>query len=304
MIHGKQKITNGFTLVEVLVGLALLAGIALIVSQILSQGQKVVTISEERIRQNAAASALAGEIRGHLRKATRTGMFGIAWDNGNHPRMVFTTAGPASSVTDDSLVKTTSSVVVLGLANNAAAADPNKHLLWMPQYVLGPVNKTAQNDVWNRDLAAFQSFTPTAHDANMLTWALAQSPPLSVPCDTLAQAMALWQVPAINITRLSVQWTDGSAQDGNLAWFGYGIDGDLRSKDATATWQGRIAAPTASPYPPEYKSGAQYRVLWTNRNQNNWPKAIRVRFRIASDEPAMPPELRETDYEIIESLGP
>jgi hypothetical protein len=53
--------------------------------------------------------------------------------------------------------------------------------------------------------------------------------------------------------------------------------------------------------------GLTYCALWTHHNQKNWPKAIKIRFRIY--EKRMPKEFRGTDgkggmeYEVICNLG-
>lgn len=303
MTHRRNK-TRGFTLTEVLVGLVLLSGMALIVSQVLSQASQVVTLSEEKIRQNSAAAALGEAIRDTLRKASSNGVLCIGRDSAGDARLFVTQAGITSSVTGNA--RGTGGFTLLGLVDNSAPGSSGR-LLFMPGYVLAPLGGTG-TDVRILDFATLQSCT--RRQANdFINPYYNPPPPLSTPSNNAADISALWQVAATGITRLSIQWTDGTTSGGNLKWFGPEFDGTVVPLAQNSAWNTPSRAAdklddAANFSFPEYHDGSnRYRAIWTHHNQNNWPKAIRIRFTLMSKDPAMRPEFRNTDYDVIGTVG-
>ena len=98
---------------------------------------------------------------------------------------------------------------------------------------------------------------------------------LQLPPVTASQLKDLWQVLVVAISDFEVKWTDGTKDaDGLLKWYG----------------------PNQGPTNP---------TLWTHENADNWPKAIKISFRI--NDPSMPKEFRDGNagiaYEVICTVG-
>lgn len=293
---------NAFTLMEIMVAVVVLALLVGMASTVLTQTQRLVSISEAGIRQNAAASSLSQALRQSLRMASKNGPLCLT-EVGSpaRPRLVLTTAGPSASVrTND---RGMGSFVILGLVNNQA--DAATGLLWMPGYVLKRSVAGNHDDVWDIDFTTLQGYgRKTVNDLIINNAFCTGAISLRVPPDTIGDINLLWQVGAPYVTNLSIMWTDGTADaDGNTNWYGRDSLGNLNAKDLG--WTGRSAdtIDNAANWPnPEYDGGGgAYRVLWTVHNQNYWPRAIKVRFTLR--DPAMPKDFKSLDYEIIGTIG-
>jgi len=303
--HEQDAHATAFTLMEVLVAIILLATMVLIVSNVLSQSSKVVTFSESKIRQNNTAAALADALQDYPRKASKNGVLCI-YEVGGRPRLALTTAGVSPSLTG--VAKGTASFACLGMVDNQA--DPNG-LLWLPTYVLSPPPSTPLPDVWWTDFAFYQDLTRRQVNDVVINDARCSGviSNLRVPPNTIGDVALLWQVAATGLTRLTVQWTDGTRSGGNLVWYGRDINGLLNAKDPSPTpatgWMSRGAAnldDTGTFWLPEYNDGTNgYRAIWTHHNQNNWPKAIKIRFTLC--DPSQPPGSQASEYEVIGTIG-
>ena len=114
------RLRRGMTLVELLVSMGIIVLIALAFSTILGQSKAVVASTQQLLRANAAASAIAAVIREDFAGLSREGFLAVA--NGPNYYMVFTATG----VFHDPLIP----------ANTANAAvidyglDPTTHVLW------------------------------------------------------------------------------------------------------------------------------------------------------------------------------
>jgi len=82
----------GFTLLELMVAVAIMAIIMLAFGGLLTQANLVVTEGEKRMRADAAASAISRIVRGDIRKITKNGFLRIS---GN--KLVLVTAGRMQS---------------------------------------------------------------------------------------------------------------------------------------------------------------------------------------------------------------
>ena len=82
----------GFTLIELMVSVAIMAIIALAFGGLMTQANLVVTEGEKRMRSDAAASAVSRVIRGDIRKVTKNGFLRI-----NDSKLVLVTAGRTQS---------------------------------------------------------------------------------------------------------------------------------------------------------------------------------------------------------------
>ena len=105
-------------------------------------------------------------------------------------------------------------------------------------------------------------------------------------------------------------WTNGTTRPGgDLQWFGVEA---LPSAGGGYSYE---KAPSHDPEieDPSTNGGESYRALWTQHNQNNWPKAVKVRFALKDYRllDYLPKELRRSDhvfsrgylYEVICNIG-
>ena len=90
--HRLAREAVGFTLIELMVSISIMAIIALAFGGLLTQANQVVTEGEKRMRADAAASAISRIIRGDIRKITKNGFFRI-----NNNKLVLVTAGRMQS---------------------------------------------------------------------------------------------------------------------------------------------------------------------------------------------------------------
>ncbi len=319
-------------MIELLVAVTILILMLMAFSMILTQSQKVVSVSQRNMRANAAAGAIGQVFRGDLRRATQQGMLCITqtFEDGP-PRLVFTTAGITPSKTHAEIG--TGGLVCFGLSANYAGPYPTLYYQrWVLKFFLsgGPSPPT---DVLSAfDLASLQAWDRgemnncvdqvCAADPNSAGYEPGSS--IQIPPRTIEDVGALWQVMGARCEWISIMWTDGTIFDnntpGNLSddemnWYGVRYD---TSSGYIA--QGRGFAPTYAPDPTswinqpfdesdlsqiEFDVGPGgtdvYRALWTQHNQNNWPKAIRIRFRL-SGNPNDPAD-KGAEYEVICPVG-
>ena len=90
--HRLARKAAGFTLIELMVSISIMAVIALAFGGLMTQANLVVTEGEKRMRADAAASAISRIIRGDIRKITKNGFFRI-----NDNKLVLVTAGRTQS---------------------------------------------------------------------------------------------------------------------------------------------------------------------------------------------------------------
>jgi len=283
----------GLTLVEMLVSITVLTVMILAFSTIMVQSQRFISLAQASRRSHALAASIGRVVRRDLRRASQNGFLAIAYDGGS-PLMVLTAAGISHSIAvegEASLTSGTGSLICYGqCVNNAPGAEGG--ILWRPEYILAGEGVTPSKDILNHSLAELQSNVQTT--ARTLCDSVNDMRPsdISVPPVGLDQIDDLWQVLASGCEGLNIRWTDGTVEPGtyNLNW--YGVDengqphlcGDSTIEDPNAT---------------------HYFALWTHEDQTNWPKAIKIRFRITDKNlPKNAAGLRAFDYDVICNLGP
>ena len=319
---------GGMTIMELLVAMAVLAVLILVFNLILSQSQKVVKGGQAKMQANSAVAAIGEVMRTDIRQASQNGFLCITQADTylipyRPPQVFLATAGPAPSLTG--IQKATGTVTAYGLCNVPPPGGTDPALLWRASWLLlygGPA-AAFDRDIVNTDLGWVQrrprgdinlvvvDSLRTATDGSMRPIFVPVT--LTTPPETLENVNVLWKYLASNCKALSVMWTDGSdAAAGapvNLNWYGitftidystdpkgivsYGVvpkDNNWSSKDITTS--GAV----------EFDAGSDvYRALWTNEDQQAWPKAVKFRFVLS--DPALPTEFTSLEYEIICPIG-
>ncbi|MBS3734409.1 MAG: hypothetical protein KGY99_05725 [Phycisphaerae bacterium] len=258
------------TLMELIVAVAVLAILLLGFSVVFSQSHRVVSTAQSAMRANAKAAAITSVLRRDIKRASQQGFLYLGYDDDGRPRLIITAAGPTPSVTGP--VRGNGAVVCLGARPKADAAD-EEFILWRAGYVLSPsgddpdIFRLGGNNVTQGDIQA-------AARPQMQAWCTSlcsgsYNDQLTVPPTNLSQLGEVWQVLSAWCTELEIAWTDGSVVGTALQW------------------------QTTSE-------------LWTHHDQNDWPMAIRFRFRLV--DPTLPEEMRgagedEYRYEVICPVG-
>jgi len=314
------------TLIELLVAVAVLSIMILMFAMILNDAQKVVASSNQAMRANAKAAAIAETIRSDVRRITQNGFLCITEHPGDQPQIIFTTAGVSSSVKSD--VMGTAEVVAYGLCDNPAAADPNNKVLWRKAWVLNYNADISDipdpHDIWNQhDLTELQKLW--RGQINDLITNEFLAPPnkpeqLSVSAGVgLDNIEALWQCLTDDCTGLSIMWTDGlgDPDDPNaLGWYG------LQERPDGSTYRSKEGVTPTNNYDGhmEFLTGngdSKYRVLCTRHWVDGplpddpanttgvpiWPKAIRIRFTLAGGEGSLGEELQDTGLGAPDEFG-
>jgi len=285
----RHRSRRAFTILELLVAVTILLMMISMVGMILSSSRELAKTAQGKMRANAAAAAIAEVLRDDVRRGTKNGFLCVTEWKGR-VRLVATAAGHAQSLT----VKDggTGELICYGIDDNRAdPASTTNDILFRVGWIL---NESASGpDIWNLDLSDLQ-LLPWADVNSAINAVLSGSKTdtLRVPPLTLADVGELWKVVATHCSNVSILWTDGTLDArGNLEWYGPGSPKDSK-------WSSRNVYSNKT----EFNAGAgAYRALWTQRNQNNWPLAIKVRFQLR--DPQMPPEFEKVDYEVICPVG-
>jgi hypothetical protein len=284
----------GLTLVEMLVSITVLTVMILAFSTIMVQSQRFISLAQASRRSHALAASIGRVVRRDLRRASQNGFLAIAYDGGS-PLMVLTAAGVSHSIAvegDASLTAGTGSLICYGQVANHAQGHAGEMVLWRPEYILAGEAVTPSKDILNHSLAELQSNVQTTARTICDSVNGLRPNDISVPPVGLDQIDDLWQVLASGCEGLNITWTDGTVEPGtyNLNWYGMDENGQPHlCGDST------IEDPNAT----------QYFALWTHEDQTNWPKAIKVRFRITDKNlPKNAAGLRAFDYDVICNLGP
>jgi len=274
----------GLTLMELVVAVGVLAIIMLGVGTIVSATNDLASASQAQMRSTQAATAITETLRTDLQKASQNGFLCIATDSGSRPRLVLTAAGTTYSVTGPA----SGSGALVAVGQVANGADGSLYTLWRPGWVLSQTGTDA--DVWNTDFVVLQSATRSSMDSIVTSVLGLPSPSPSVPADSLSEIRMLWQVLADRCTNLTISWTDGTTDGSkNLQWY--------NKDNAKTSWSGKTIADNTT----EYSSSGRYRALWTNHNQSNWPKAIKINFTLT--DPTAPADYQTLSYEVIAPVG-
>lgn len=287
------------TLVEMLVSITVLTVMILVFSSIMVQSQRFISIAQASRRSHALAASIGRVVRRDLRRASQNGFLAIASDG--TPLMVLTAAGISYSIVVAGPAETTSgtgSLVCYGECPNKATGRSDK-VLWRPEYILVGADAATKDDILNYSFADIQS---NVYDtARSICQAISQGRPnrIAVPPESLDDIDELWQVLAAGCSELSIMWTDGTAEQGgpdqyDLHW--YGVDRDGGSV---------VIKPDPGPQDPNGPpDGFDYFKHWDHTNQAEWPKAIKIRFRITDKNlPKNALGLHAFDYEVVCNIG-
>lgn len=260
---------RGFTIIELLVATVIMVILTAIVGRLMNACKTMSSKGMAKIRANTVATSISDALRRDFGSITRSGFLRIADSNGH--RAVFTVGAPTRSLVVDA--GGSGAVVDIGMADNQAAVDSaNNRILFRNGWVLRPQTSATSpgNDVLSYTLGDVQMLSV----ADIRTWvdtlmtpANSHTDQLAVPPRNLTELQDSWRVIAPHCRDLSIQWTDGDTRtDGTLIW------NDPNSN-----------------------------ALWTHHDQTNWPKAVKLRFKLR--DPAMPEDFTNVDYEVICPVG-
>ena len=274
---------------------------------------------------NSKAAAIAEIIRNDIRRITQNGFLCITQTDdpaaaNRTPRLIFTTAGVSPSLTGDTVGS--GMIVSYGICDNQAPGAVDR-MMWRHGWVMREVSPPPPPaDVYDGDPSGLQTVTRINTNTMYIFDSTLYGPPdvsggtrpLLVP-PGMSDVQNLWQCLTTACSQLSIMWTDGTPSgpppDDYLNWYGIYWNEATSEYEATGweepDWRSRALTTdelefNVGPPPPE----EAYRALWTRHNQNNWPKAIRIRFVLTDD--SVPEELRDTElgetvYEVICPIG-
>lgn len=307
------------TLMELLVAVAILVILILIFGMVLSSSQKVITTAQGKMRANSAVAAIAEVFRKDIAMASQHGFLCItqAATADATPQLFLATAGPVASATANE--KATGTITAFGVVCNVASGRP---VLWRAAWLLKDANAPvggidqsvtdiiyatdfARVQVWNRVIA--NGVVDTLQNPNLPDPAAPYLPDLPPTPTDIDNVNRLWRYLATDCTALDIRWADGQRDAGNnLIWYGLRWDPDPNHQPTPivvgptkdAAWASKVLGDGTVEF---NAGGGIYRALWTHENLNNWPKAIKIRFRLA--DPTLPEEVRSAWYEVICPVG-
>lgn len=279
-VHRPLRRARGMTLMELMVSVAILAGMVLAFNLILSSSQQVVSTTQRDIRANSAAMAISHVLRRDLRGISKDGWLYIGTQSINGesvPVLAFTTAGASESVTGDA--HGSGSVICYRLCDNKSTASIGNDTFCRAGLVLS--SEASTSATWPggdryaadlRDIQAYDSTNITSFVSGTLCAALSGNAAVYLPPANATQVRALWKVLTHNISELKIFYGERSGS-GSIIW-----------KD--------VASNSHAP--------------WTFRNQDDWPVAVRIQFRLrAGSVQAFEKEALEGSdkYEIVAPIG-
>jgi prepilin-type N-terminal cleavage/methylation domain-containing protein len=277
----RRALAVGFTLIEMLTTVAIIAIFALTAGQIVSQASRLVTTSEANMRQNAQAFAISRRLRSDLMQCSRQGFLVLEQAADGTPRLYATS--PGISWTLSGTAKSTSQLIGLGICGtdtgngerqlyrcgwvasdkSNANADP---AVSDPKADPDRFRDNLDANAWKwRDFADFQMWDAAkiglCVDFFNSRWTPSQ---LGVPANTIQDVKSAWQLLSSRCKSLEIAWTKGEKNGSDLVWY-------------TQTT----------------------RKIWNNDNWGEWPTAIRIRYTLA--DALVPGNIRQ--YEVICPVG-
>jgi len=303
------------TMTELLVAVAVLSIMVLGFGQLLTSSQKVVKETQTNQQQNSVAQSIADVIRADLGKLTKNGFLCITQTSNwfSRPRLIFTTAGVIPSKTH--AVVGTGGISLYGHADMDVSSGYShiySEIMLRQGWVMSTDSVTGVSDVWNTDLETIT--TMDREDLNDLigncgltsgTLIEAADFTLDYPPTNLTDIESMWQILSTQNASVDIMWTDGTTSGGNLNWYGINWDGNYNvnwknepsSKDDFDSTEIKVS--TSSQW--------GYRALWSHHNQEEWPKAIKISFRVYDQSMAEGLQRETSDeyykrYEVIVPL--
>jgi len=261
---------TGMTLMEMMVSVAILAGMIVAFNIILTQSQRVVSGTQRMIRANAAGMAVAQVIRRDLAAVSKNGFLHVGTDGQSGQMLAFATAGTSESVTGNA--EGLGSIVCYRLAVNSVDSTPS---ILCRRGLLLTANPGTSVDVAGGAQPDFFDVQKLSADGQIDTSvvpALRGGLTLRVPPANLTDVGNLWQVLTYNVQQLRIEYAMRNTTGGIGAW--------------------QTAART-----------------WDSRDQDAWPAAVKIWFRVNTtseirralrdvDDPA-----NAADYEVICPVG-
>jgi prepilin-type N-terminal cleavage/methylation domain-containing protein len=281
---------HGFTLVELMVSVAVLSVMILGFSVVLSQSQRMVTGAQNVISNNANASAIAQVIRQDFAAMSKDGFLAIVapGDDSYPPQIVFTATGRSTAASPDySGRQSDAAIICYRIRNDRNHADAPTLLCRETHLLTGMgVWNPLTNDVTGSYLSFVAGFSRAQIAALLTTFADYASLP-SVPAD-LAEMRETWPILATDcpVENFDVHWLHHDVTDDE--WYGFEGTEDPVSHDSwTGTTLG-VVTPTQSDATDEVEArhpvGANnYVAMWSHHNRENWPRAVRLRFTLGGE---------------------
>ncbi len=284
---------KGFTLIELMVAVSVLAIVIAITNMILGQSQRVVRVSEARMRSNATAAALAKVFRRDFRELTCNGMLCITDPglDGTRPTLILvkTTSSQSLTSSDANYLGSPFTVVSYGMcfnSGNTSGAIPS--ILWRRQVLAATTPPSTIND-WDD----FRALPPQLRGSRADFITLIRDPNyagLTTPCGSLryppgagtggTDIKYAWQIATPYCTNLSIQWAYSVATPTKaLTWYGVNQGTAAPSGSYVAVADANLVESTAM---------GTYTALWSAHSISAWPAAVKIRFTLC--DPTMPIE--------------
>jgi len=278
-----QRESGGFTVLEMMVTVVVLAMMITAFSTIILQCNRVVSRAQTLMRRNSKVAAIAHMLRRDIHRATKGGIMAITQSGTPPMPILFLTTGEPMTSTRTATECIGSYVVYSMMENETPVADevyekewyheekqvvvgagPTR-ILWRPEYGF-PVSGRgiAPVDAVSTTLAEVQALSSDAA-ADEVSAILSRTGAFYYPPTDLSQIHNLWQVLCAGCSELAIMWTDGTATEGQMIWH-------------------------------DSSEGLE---VWTSDDAGSWPKAILVRFRL-THRAGTPGQV----YEIICELSP
>ena len=303
----RRRIRNlraGLTLIELLVVLAVVALMVLLVGKMVADAKETVGFSQALIKANAQARAAAEIVRDGLQSATKDGYLAIVIRRETHtingksvtkdfPYLVFsgvsTFRSKCGTFEGRNVVRTNGARVEygLGLECDRDSGQPRGMMLFR-RAILHLTNNQYLPGMWvvkDVDVFSISEHFADLHSAHRtITNRLFNNSikthrvylPVTDMYDIQDDEPHVYMIG--DVTDLKIEW--GRATDtGRMVWYGKDDPRDAGWANKNKTSQD--TSPTEDW--PEFTNGGAYCALWTRRNMNNWPDAIRFELTIGDD---------------------
>ena len=309
---------GGMTLVEMLVAITVLTVMILAVSAIMTQSQRFISIAQASRRSHRTAASIARIIRADLRRISQDGFLCITRvrsANRYVPLLAFTTAGISHTIayTGPGTRSASGSLVCYSEIENSCPPTERSaaYLLWRPEYVLIGDGSGAEMDRYGVGLTHMLRWKRGEFHSNVINGGVralrddAEDDDIAVPIgQNYATIGRLWQILARDCEQLGIMWTDGKTDNNgkpepedpkheDLDWYGHDEDEGDPAYCGDESIEG-----------PGYNNPPSYRALWTHHDQSNWPKAIKITFRLKDKRlrDYLPREMRREGHPFAEGF--
>lgn len=295
---------RGLTVTELMVSVVILVMMIYIVNTMLTSSRQAVQQAQAMIHVNAEARAIADRIRSDVGQISPEGFLlissrrpDISGTTSNFSYMAFMTANPIYSLC--SAPYGTSAFVEYG-ATDAEGTMYRRAWVCRPDMApgLGTSGPAIQYLDYERIAMEYMRSpdTPRSTVAQMIgtnfnvaytdgynftsTRGLCAPPVLSSTLGTLSEVMDNWPYLMTGLQEMRIMWT-GTNPGTPVQWYREGVPADPNWFNYTSV---SGDPPNVYTTGPEYmtSSGATgfYSAAWTFKRKDNWPRAIRVDFRI------------------------